>query len=214
MPPIPDLAPRLTEEQRHVLESLRTPALIQAYLDDTPYSPENANRSPLRVMQDRLAHCLDGGIFAAMALRRLGFPPLIFDLLPEPGRDDDHVLAIFKIEGCYGAVAKSNYIGLRFREPVFRNLRELVMSYFEVFFNTEAEKTLRCYTRPINLAAYDRMGWPWNDAAADRVEIYLKTLQTIPLLSPSQVARLEKVDPLSHKAGLLIANPAGLYKPH
>lgn len=214
MPTIPDLAPRLTPNQRQTLESLRTPALIQAYLDDTPYSPESANRSPLRVMQDRLAHCLDGGLFAAMALRRLGFPPLIVDLLPEPGRDDDHVLAIFKIEGCYGAVAKSNYVGLRYREPVFRSLRELVMSYFEVFFNTEAEKTLRSYTRPVNLAAYDRMNWPWNDAAADVVEARLKTLKTIPLLTPGQVARLDKVDPLSQRAGMLVANPAGLYKPH
>ena len=214
MPPIPDLTPYLTSEQRHELESLRTPALIQAYLDDTPYSPENANRSPLRVMQDRLAHCLDGGLFAAMALRRLGFPPLIIDLLPEPGRDDDHVLAVFKVDGCYGSVAKSNYVGLRYREPVFRGLRELVMSYFEVFFNTENEKTLRAYTRPINLKAYDRMDWLWNDAAADAVEKHLKILQTISVLSPQQAARLEKVDPLSHKAGLLVANPAGLYKPH
>jgi hypothetical protein len=214
MPTLPDLTSRLTSEQREALESLRTPVLIQAYLDDTPYSPENANRSPLRVMQDRLAHCLDGGLFAAMALRRLGFPPLIVDLLPEPGRDDDHVLAIFKIDGCYGALAKSNYVGLRYREPVFRSLRELVMSYFEVFFNTEAEKTLRSYTRPIYLAAYDRMDWLWNDAAADAVEASLKTLKTIPLVTPRQVARLEKVDPLSQKAGLLVANPAGLYKPH
>jgi hypothetical protein len=214
MPTLPDLTSRLTSEQREALESLRTPVLIQAYLDDTPYSPENANRSPLRVMQDRLAHCLDGGLFAAMALRRLGFPPLIVDLLPEPGRDDDHVLAIFKIDGCYGALAKSNYVGLRYREPVFRSLRELVMSYFEVFFNTEAEKTLRSYTRPIHLAAYDRMDWLWNDAAADAVEASLKTLKTIPLVTPRQVARLEKVDPLSQKAGLLVANPAGLYKPH
>ena len=214
MPTIPDLAPHLTSEQRTVLESLHTPARIQAYLDDTPYSPESINRSPVRVMQDRLAHCLDGGLFAAMALRRLGHPPLIVDLLPEPDRDDDHVLAIFKVAGCYGAVAKSNYVGLRFREPVYRSLRELVMSYFEVFYNTEAEKTLRAYTRPLNLKAYDRMNWPWNDSAADAVEEYLKTLQTIPLVTAEQAARLEAVDPLSFEAGTLATNPAGLYKPH
>jgi len=214
MPTTPDLAPHLTSEQRTVLKSLQSPARIQAYLDDTPYSPESINRSPLRVIQDRLAHCLDGGLFAAMALRRLGHPPLIVDLLPEPGRDDDHVLAIFKVAGCYGAVAKSNYAGLRFREPVYRSLRELVMSYFEVFYNTEAEKTLRAYTRPLNLKAYDRMNWPWNDSAADAVEEYLKTLQTIPLVTAEQAARLEAVDPLSFKAGTLATDPAGLYKPH
>ena len=214
MPTIPDLSPHLTPDQRSVLESLRTPALIQAYLDDTPYSPESQNRSPLRVMQDRLAHCLDGGLFAAMALRRLGFPPRLVDLLPAPGRDDDHVLAIYKINGCYGALAKSNYVGLRSREPVYRGLRELVMSYFEVYYNTESEKTLRAYTRPIHLAAYDAQNWPWNDAAADALEEYLKTLKSIPLITPEQATRLEPVDPLSYKAGTLVTNPAGLYKPH
>lgn len=214
MPTIPDLTPYLTQEQRAALESLGTPALIQAYLDATPYSPESINRSPLRVMQDRLAHCLDGGLFAAMALRRLGFPPLILDILPAPHRDDDHVLAIFKVDGCYGAVAKSNFVGLRFREPVYRSLRELVMSYFASFFNIEGEKTLRAYTRPINLSTYDQMNWLWNDAAADAVEAYLKTLKTIPLITPTQAARLENADPLSFKAETLVSNPAGLYKPH
>jgi hypothetical protein len=214
MPTIPDLIPHLTPDQRSVLESLRTPALIQAYLDDTPYSTEHQTRSPLRVMQDRLAHCLDGGLFAAMALRRLGFPPRIIDMLPVPDRDDDHVLAIYKINGCYGALAKSNYVGLRSREPVYRSLRELVMTYFEIYYNTESEKTLRAYTRPINLAAYDSQNWPWNDAAAHAVEGYLKTIKTIPLITPEQAARLEPVDPVSYKAGTLVTNPAGLYKPH
>ena len=214
MPTIPDIFPYLTPDQRTVLESLRTPALIQAYLDDTPYSPEAQNRSPLRVMQDRLAHCLDGGLFAAMALRRLGFSPRLVDLLPSPNRDDDHILAIYKIDGCYGALAKSNYVGLRSRAPVYRSLRELVMSYFEAFFNTESEKTLRAYTRPVNLAAFDSQSWPWNDAAADALEAYLKTLKPIALITLEQAARLEPVDPLTYRAGTLVTNPAGLYQPH
>lgn len=210
----PDLTPHLTPSQRAVLESLQTPALIQAYLDDTLYSSESINRSPLRVMQDLQAHCLDGGLFAAMALRRLGFPPLIIDLLPETNRDDDHILAIYKVEGCFGAVAKSNYVGLRFREPVYRSLHELVMSYFESYYNIESERCLRAYTRPINLKTYDPLDWPWNDSAADIVEKHLKTLKPIPLITPAQAARLECVDPLSFKAGMLAINPAGLYKPH
>ena len=86
----------LSKENRSIFESLRTPAQIQAFLDSVPYSAEDANRCPRRVLEDRQAHCLDGGLFAAAALRRLGFPPLIIDLLPPPGRDDDHVLIIFK----------------------------------------------------------------------------------------------------------------------
>jgi len=213
MPTIPDLSPHLTSHQRSVLESLRTPALIQAYLDDTPYSPESQNRSPLRVMQDRLAHCLDGGLFAAMALRRLGFPPRIIDLLPAPGRDDDHVLAIYKVNGCYGALAKSNYVGLRSREPVYRSLRELVMSYFEVYYNINGIKTLRYYTPPLRLDAYDHAGWMWSDQSVDAIEARLTKLHRIPLLSPELAERLAPVDRRSYAAGMLGVNAAGLYKP-
>ena len=105
----------LSSEQLAILSSLTTPFKIQAFLDTVPYSPEEKDRCPLEVMQDRLAHCLDGGLFAAMALLRIGYRPLIIDLIPEPGMDDDHILAIFKQKGCYGAVAKSNFTGLRYR---------------------------------------------------------------------------------------------------
>ena len=131
-----------------ILRSLTTPWEIQRYLDSLPYVGEELNRTPLRVMQDRQCHCLDGGMLGALCLRRLGYPARILDLIPEPGTDDDHVLAIFRHNDRYGAVAKSNYVGLRFREPVYRSLRELVMSYFEVFFNVDGLKTLRGYTRP------------------------------------------------------------------
>jgi hypothetical protein len=149
----------LDEQQKSLLAGLTSPAKIQAFLDATPYSASDENRCPLRVIQDCLAHCLDGGLFAAAALHRLGYPALIVDLLPEPKIDDDHVLAVFKYHGCYGAVAKSNFSGLRFREPVYRSLRELVMSYFEDFFNVDGLKTLRGYPRPLHLAAYDRLDW-------------------------------------------------------
>ena len=85
----------LDQSQRKLFARLDSPSRIQAFLDETPYSAENANRCPVRVFQDRLAHCLDGALFAAVALRRIGYPPLIVDLLPEPGLDDDHVLAIY-----------------------------------------------------------------------------------------------------------------------
>ena len=96
------------------------------YLDSLPYIGEDLNRPPLRVMQDRQCHCLDGGFLAALALRRLGHPPLVIDLVPEPGTDDDHVLALYRVDGCWGAVAKSNYTALRYREPVYRSLRTRV----------------------------------------------------------------------------------------
>jgi hypothetical protein len=196
-----------------LFRELSSPSRIQAYLDDTPYSPENTNRSPWQVIQDRVAHCLDGALFAAAALRLLGYPPLILDLLPEPGTDDDHVLAIYRQDGGYGAVAKSNYVGLRGRQPVYRTLRELVMTYFEVSFNLFNERTLRSYTRPLNLVTLDRFDWMASASGADAVECRLKELKPVPLLSPGMARNLSPVDPLSVEAGTLGIKMAYVYQP-
>jgi hypothetical protein len=199
--------------QLKLLAGLTNPPKIQAFLDETVYPAGEDNRCPLRVVDEMTAHCLDGALFAAAALHRLGFPPLLVDLRPEPGTDDDHLLAIFKINGCYGAVAKSNFVGLRFREPVYRSLRELVMSYFENYFNVQGQKTLRGYTRPFNLANMDRVNWMTTDAGVDAVEQRLSTLSIIPLMDEQVAAEISAVDPLSYRAGMLVVNEAGLYKP-
>jgi len=204
---------QLDQTQRELLEGLNTPAAIQAFLDSIPYAPEDRNRCPLNVLRDRRGHCLDGALFAAMALRRIGQPPVVIDLLPEPGTDDDHVLAIYKRDGHFGALAKSNYAGLRFREAVYRTLRELVMSYFEVFYNVKGAKTLRGYTRPLNLRAFDPLHWTWEDAGIDAIEARLKTLRQIPVVTPSMVTHLSPLDARSYEAGMLGANPDGLYVP-
>jgi hypothetical protein len=207
------LESHLTAPQRGLLRELDSPHKIQAFLDTTAYSPENANRCPLRVVTDRQAHCLDGALFAAAALRRLGHSPLLVDMFPDPGMDDDHVLAIFRQNERWGAVAKSNFVGLRFREPVYHNLRELVMSYFEQFFNVDGVKTLRTYTRPVDLTRFDRYGWEYSDSGADVVEKALLSRARIPLISTETAASLQKVDELTYKAGLMVANWEGLYKP-
>jgi hypothetical protein len=213
MRPANRLTSRLSAEEQALLNSLDSPARIQAFLDETVYPGESFNRAAPRVLRERRAHCLDGGLFAAMALRRLGYPAQIVDLLPEPGRDDDHVLAIYTLDGCLGALAKSNFTGLRSRQPVYRGLRELVMSYFEAFYNSAGERTLRGYTRPLRLAAFDRLHWETEDAGVDAIEAHLKTLAVIPVLSPAQAGRLPPVDPLTFRAGMLAVNPEGLYKP-
>jgi hypothetical protein len=211
---MPDLLEsHLTAEELTLWKSLNTPAKIQAYLDQTPYSPQDADRSPLSVMRDRLAHCLDGGLFAAAALRRLGFPPLILDMQPDPGVDDDHVLAIFRVNNHYGAVAKSNFVGLRYREPIYRSLRELVLSYFEDFYNLNGLKSLRYYTRPINLATYDYLNWEWSDKKLTVIENRLKVLKLTPLLTREMTTGLLPVDELAYKSGMLGTNLDGVYKP-
>jgi hypothetical protein len=203
----------LDPREREHLVNLGSPAAIQAFLDEIPYSAEDANRCPLKVLQDRKAHCLDGALFAAAALRRLGGPPVVVDLLPEPGTDDDHVLAIYRRDGFWGAVAKSNFAGLRFREAIHRTLRELVLSYFEDFFNLNGQKTLRAYTVPLDLSVFDRDGWMWRNEGADLIEDRLSHMRRLPLLTPQMVSYLSPVDQRSYAAGMLGANPAGLYEP-
>ena len=163
------------------------------------------------MVRDRQAHCFDGAVFAAAMLRRLGHKPLIVDLLPN-ARDDDHMLALFKVDGHLGAVAKSNFSGLRYREPIFRTLRELVLSYFEDYFNSQGEKTLRAYTVSLNLARFDRQKWLERDETMDDIAAALDHIRKVTLITPRMTARLLPVDPLALRAGLLGSNPDGLFK--
>jgi len=215
MPPSPTARTQPDEtafsrEQRSVLRRLDSPLKIQAYLDSLRYPADDFNRSPLRVMVDQKANCFDGALFAAFALWRLGHPPRIVDLFAD--NDDDHLLALFKVRGAWGAVAKSNYVGLRFRDPVYRSLRELVMSYFEPFYNTLGEKTLRCYTRPISLRQFDRLGWVTEQAALGVVAEHTEQVTRIPVLTNAMVRGLTPVDGRSYKAGRLGVVEAGLFQ--
>jgi len=207
------IEPRLTPEQEDILSTLTSPDRIQAYLDDLKYPSGPENRSPGRVIDEGQAHCLDGGLFAAFALRRLGYPPVIVDLLPDPGMDDDHVLAIFRCGKGIGALAKSNFTGLRYREPVYRSLRELAMSYFDFYFNVDGVKTLRFYTLPVRLERLERLNWMTSDEGIDAIEKYLYTLRKLPLLNDEMIAALSPADPLTYRAGTLVVNQAGLYQP-
>lgn len=203
----------LTPSERAEWEALTSPLSIQNFLDSLPYVGEERNRSPLNVLRDRQCHCLDGGLLAALALSNLGFPPLIMDLVPETGKDDDHVLAIYRINSCYGAIAKSNFVGLRFREPVYRSLRELAMSYFEMFYNITGEKTLRGYTRPMNLNRFKHLNWVADENHVAVVVKHFYSRKSIPLISPQAVGLLSPVDRRSYEAGMLGTNFEGLYRP-
>jgi len=201
----------LNKKELGLVSNLTSPVKIQTFLDGIPYSAEDVYRSPLRVLRDRKAHCFDGAMFAVAALRRLGYPPLILDMLPH--NDDDHLLALYQRDGHWGAVAKSNFVGLRFREPVYRTLRELVMSYFEDFYNVDREKTLRGYTVPLNLSALDPLNWMTCDETMDAISDKLDKIRKVYLLTDDMIAGLALVDERSYQAGLMGVNAAGLYKP-
>jgi hypothetical protein len=207
-----ELDRRLSAKERKLMRNLVSPAGIQAFLDSIPYSPDDFYRCPLRVLRDRTAHCFDGAVFAAMALQRLGYPPLILDMLSN-GRDDEHLLALFKAAGCWGAVAKSNFVGLRFREPVYRSIRELVMSYFEQYYNLEREKTLRGYTGPLNLKRFDRLNWMTADETMELIARSTEEIRRVILIDAGMERRLVAVDERTYRAGLIGSDPNGLYKP-
>jgi hypothetical protein len=188
-----------------------SPYAIQSFLNTIPYSEDKFYRCPLRVLRDHKGHCFDGALFAAMALRRLGHPALILELIPNE-RDDDHIVALFKQNGGWGAVAQSNFTGLRFREPVYRSLRELVMSYFEDNFNSAGEKTLRGYRGPVHLQTFDRLSWMSSDLGLESLADGMERYRVQLLLTEEMAASLTLADARSINAGLLGANPEGLFK--
>ena len=212
MSAVEDFNQALTQSEHRVIATLTTPRKIQDFLDGLAYSTETIYRCPLRVLRERIAHCFDGAVFGAVALRRLGYSPLILNT-PAIFQDDDHLLALYKRDGRWGAVAKSNFVGLRFREPIYVTLHELVMSYFEQFYNVGRKKTLRSYTVPLNLKAFDRLNWMMSDEALERIGERLDEIRKVRLLTRRMIANLSLVDERSYQAGLLGANKAGLYKP-
>jgi len=211
MSAVEDFNQALTQSERQMMAKLTTPRKIQDFLDGLPYSVETAYRCPLRVFRERVAHCFDGAMFGAAALRCLGYPPLILNM-PAILQDDDHLLALYKRDGHWGAVAKSNFVGLRFRDPIYRNLHELVMSYFEQFYNVERKKTLRSYTVPLNLKAFDKLKWMTSDESLERIGARLDEIRKVRLLTRRMIANLSLVDERLYQAGLLGANREGLYK--
>jgi hypothetical protein len=180
------------------LRALKTPAGVQGFLDELPYNLGYTARSPKRVLHQRTASCFEGAVFAAAALRILGFPPLIFDL--EAEQDTDHVVAIFKVHGHWGAVAQSNFTGCRYREPVYRSLRELAMSYFNIYFNLRFERTLRRYSRPVNLARFDRLCWMTTDKPVWFIAEHLCEIPHIRLLTRAMEKNLTRLDSRSVRA--------------
>jgi len=182
------------------LRALKTPYLIQRFLEDMPYHHANTAWSPRAVLRDNSAHCLEGAIFAAATLRVNGFKPLLWDL--EAVRDTDHVLAIYQYDGHWGSIAKSNFAGLRFREPVYRSLRELAMSYFDNYYNLLGERTLRAFSRPVDLSRFDSLQWMTTEKPVWFIAEHLCHVSHTPLITKQQEKRLTRLDKRAHAAGL------------
>ncbi len=192
-----------TPREFQSLRALRTPDGIQRALEAMPYHLAGTAWSPRRVLREGTAHCLEGAVFAAAALRVLGYPPLLVDL--EAVQDTDHVVAVYRRGGLWGALAKSNFSGLRERSPAYRTLRELVMSYFDDYFNRRGERTLRAYSRPVSLARFDRIhpGWMVSEGDLWFVPEHLLAIRHRRLLAPKVARALARVDRRALEAGLI-----------
>jgi len=198
-------------QERRLLRKLRDPISIQNFLDSLSYDAKMDTRSPRWVLKERSANCFEGAMFAAACLRNIGHPPLIVDL--RAVNDDDHVIAVFKTRGGWGSIAKSNFTTLRFREPVYRTLRELAMSYFDLYFNTLGDKTLRAYSIPLDLSKFDEGNWMTTEEDLEYIGDILDRSRHYPLIDGAQASDLSKVSEYLMKAGLIGSVPEGLYIP-
>ena len=200
-----------TKEEIEFLKTMNDPDKIQVFLDSIDYNPVYECRSPRWVIKKRSAHCFEGALFAAAALQFNGYKPLIVDL--KAFNDDDHVITVFREDGYWGAVAKSNFTSLRFREPVYHSLRELVMSYFDFYFNLDGDKSLRSYSLPLDLTIYNQRHWTTTDEDLEYIGDKLENIRHYPVISKKMISNLKKASDIMLKAGMLGSNAAGLFKP-
>jgi len=197
----------LSRDELRILKKLNTPRKIQDFVTAIPINfeqDEYTSLSPRRVLRENRAHCIEAAFLAAVALRLQGHQPLILDLTAD-GKDEDHVVALFKQHGHWGAISKTNHVTLRYREPVYKTIRELVMSYFhEYFTNHNGRKTLRSFSQPVNLARFDKKGWVTDEKQLWYVVDHLFKIPHTKILSRKQIATLRKVDEIERKAGKIL----------
>jgi len=196
----------LTDTEIKIFKPLNTPRKIQAFLNTIPINFEprgDTCLSPRMVLQQNRAHCIEGAMLAAVALRMHGYPPLLVDLTTS--KDDfDHVVAVFQQDGHWGAISKTNHAVLRYRDPIYKSIRELVMSYFHEYFDPKGKKTLRYFTDPVDLSVLDHKGWITASKDVWYVPTHLGKVKHYPILTRRQIALLKKPDLVEMKYGDLV----------
>jgi len=159
--------------------------------------------SPMTVLDKKVCHCIEGATLAALALRINGQPPLLLDLMASK-TDFDHVVAVFKKNGKWGAISKTNHVFLRYREPVYSSIRELAMSYFHEYFDTTGRKSLRSFSAPINLKRFDHLDWMTTEEEIFYIPEYLADVKHSPILNRKQIMYLQKADRMESRIGKML----------
>ena len=194
----------LTPAEFRTLQRLSTPQRIQDFVNSIPanYEPDGDTCLSVReVLRQRRAHCIEGAFVAACALWIHGEPPLVLDL--KAVRDYDHVVALFRRGGCWGAISKTNHVPLRFRDPVYRSLRELAMSYFHEYSNKSHQKTLRQYSRAFDMRRIDPKVWVTSGEDCWEVAERLDRIRHYPLIAGRQEKLLRRRDTMERRAQAL-----------
>ncbi len=191
--------------ENRILRRLDRPAKIQDYLERLPTNLERTGetcRSPRRMMCDRTAHCMEGALFGAAVLWYHRQPPLLLDL-KTTADDEEHVVALFRIHGHWGAISKTNHAWLRYRDPVYKSVRELAMSYLNEYFLPNGKKTLRSFSQPFDLRHIKSKDWIISDHDLWDICDVLDESPHTNILSRSMIAMLRRADPIERKAGKL-----------
>jgi hypothetical protein len=202
---MPNFFRDLSEKENRVYKKLDSPRKIQDFLENLPqnfYESSETCFSPRLVLRNRRAHCFEGALFAASALWYHGQKPLLLDLVATP-EDYDHVVALFRQGGYWGAISKTNYAVLRYREPIYRTIRELALSYFHEYFMDDGRKTLRKYSSAFDLRNFQRDNWIISPKPLWYIGDALDKSKHFSILSSTQRRQLRLADPIEISAGKL-----------
>ena len=198
----------LTEKEIKFLKKLNTPSKIQDYLNSLPVNFETRGEtlmSPRKVIREKKAHCLEGALLAALALKINGQKPLLLDLkTSDRKRDNDHVVALFRKNGHWGAISKTNHAVLRYREPVYKNIRELAMSYFHEYFTDNGKKTLESYSLPFDLSKSKVRDWAISEKNLWPISKELNRVKHFKILDKRTKKGLRLADRIEIKAGKIL----------
>lgn len=194
-----------TKKEKELMQRLNTPAKVQDFLNGLRFNFEEKRetlKSPIMVLRTKSAHCIEGAILGAYILSLHGFPPLVLHL--EATKNDyDHVIAPFEIKGLWGALSKTNHAVLRYREPIYKNIKELVMSYFHEYFLDNGVKTLRRYSKPLNLNIFEK-GWELEDKNLWGIDKELDKIKHYNIFPKFHIKKLRKADKIEIKAGKIV----------
>lgn len=198
-----NLESKYSAHEIKILKKLDSPKKIQDFLNRLKFNFEKSGQtcmSPRRVLREKKAHCMEGAMLAAAALEFHGHEPLLVDLRAAK-HDHDHVIAVFRQFSCFGAIGKTNHAVLRFREPVYKTIRELVLSYFHEYFDDQGRKNLREYSLPVNLSRFNKLNWRTTEEELWDIPYALDKSGHYQILSKRQIKNLRLADQVEIRAG-------------